>query len=318
MSDHDLSPFASALAGWLDEHATPPARDLADVLARAEAMSDEPLPASLRDGLDDDDALGGTDVPDPELATFARDLRSVREDHLRERELEAIPPVPQTATRKWMPYALAGLAAAALLVLGVARFSPDVATLRIEEQANAAERSAIGRADGGRAKLREAAAPTERKVVREAPVPEEAIDAPEPEPETAPEPEATDAKGPRVTVEDLEQQAREAWKNGDLARAQRLFRMVVRRSGHSTRAELAYGDLFSVVKQRSGSSEQAKLWREYLRRFPRGRYADDARAGLCRRASEATQAECWADYLQAHPKGAHAQQARRVTGQATP
>ncbi len=317
MSDRDLLPFTDALAGWLDEHATPPPRDLADVLARAEAMSDEPLPASLRDGLEEDDELEGTDVPDPALAAFARDLRSTHEDHLRERELGAIPTLPQTTTRRWLPYALAGLAAAALLVLGIGRLSPGVATLHVDEQVKtAAERSAIARGDGGHAQERTVPTPAERKVVRDAPVPEEVIEEIEPEPE--PEPETADAKQPRLSIEDLERQAREAWKDGDLARAQRLFRTVIRRSGQSTRAELAYGDLFSVVKQRSGSAEQAKMWREYLRRFPRGRYADDARAGLCRRAAEATQAECWGDYLQAHPNGAHAQQARRITGQATP
>lgn len=324
MSDRDLQPFADALAGWLDERATVPPPDLADVLARADAMGDEPLPASLREGLDhdavDDDGLDELDEPDPDLAVFARDLRSAREAHLRERELEAIPTAPG-GQRRWIPYALAGLAAAALLVLGLVQLSPSEATVGgVDDAEMEAERNVVSREDGGLAREGASTPPKPRRATDEAPAHDDDLPEPVPEaPELAPEepPEPAPPAPARPSVEDLERRARAAWKDGDLAHAQRLFRTVIRRSGRSTRAELAYGDLFSVVKQASGSAAQAKVWREYLRRFPRGRYADDARAGLCRRASEATQAECWTDYLRAHPAGAHAPQARRVTGQAS-
>lgn len=105
--------------------------------------------------------------------------------------------------------------------------------------------------------------------------------------------------------------AHAAWRAGDLARAERLFRRLAKRAGTGRLGDLAYGDLFTLARQRGERGKDAKLWREYLRRFPQGRFADDARAGLCRRAEGQAQRQCWERYLQAMPKGAHRAQASR-------
>ncbi len=52
--------------------------------------------------------------------------------------------------------------------------------------------------------------------------------------------------------------------------------------------------------------------------FPRGRYADDARAGLCRRAASDERDACWQQYLTDFPAGVHRPQAERALGDAAP
>lgn len=106
--------------------------------------------------------------------------------------------------------------------------------------------------------------------------------------------------------------AHAAWRAGDLPEAERQFRRLAKRAGTGRLGDLAYGDLFTLARQRKEPGKEAKLWREYLRRFPRGRFADDARAGLCRRASGDAQLECWERYLKDVPDGAHRAQARRA------
>ena len=96
------------------------------------------------------------------------------------------------------------------------------------------------------------------------------------------------------------------------AEAERLFRRLAKRAGRGRLGDLAYGDLFTLARQRDERGKEAELWREYLRRFPDGRFADDARAGLCRRASGSAQLQCWERYLEDEPDGAHRAQARRA------
>lgn len=151
--------------------------------------------------------------------------------------------------------------------------------------------------------------------------PEADLDEAQGEPEAI-EPEATPAdaeptkrrppRTPPPTLEELDAMAHAAWRAGDLPKAERLFRALAKRAGTGRLGDLAYGDLFTLARQRKDSGKEAKLWREYLRRFPEGRFADDARAGLCRRASGDAQRKCWARYLEDVPKGAHRAQAERA------
>jgi hypothetical protein len=115
-------------------------------------------------------------------------------------------------------------------------------------------------------------------------------------------------------LDELEARAQGLWKAGDLTGAEKLLREVIRRARKGVRVELAYGDLFAIARQRGGASAQVAVWREYLRRSPDGRFADDVQAGLCRHAPSADVADCWADYLRARPKGAHAKEARKTSG----
>ncbi|RMG95784.1 MAG: hypothetical protein D6705_12830 [Deltaproteobacteria bacterium] len=113
---------------------------------------------------------------------------------------------------------------------------------------------------------------------------------------------------------ELDRRARAAWARGDRTTAERLFRRIVERGGHGRTAELAFGELFVLAEQRGASVARRRAYfRRYLARFPHGRFAADARAGLCRLAADPAEARaCWRRYLTRHPSGAHAAQARRV------
>lgn len=112
----------------------------------------------------------------------------------------------------------------------------------------------------------------------------------------------------------LDAEAEAMWQGGDLAGAESRYREIVALAPGGRAADLAYGDLFSLARQRHGADQEAALWREYLKSFPRGRYADDARAGLCRRAEGETRGGCWEAYLRDFPDGVHRRQAERVRG----
>jgi hypothetical protein len=241
------------------------------------------------------------------------------------------PPPPPRATapsssprRVWM---LVLAAAAVLLVVGAS-----------------ALRGGMGRLDHDEPTRNEAVLlgptsteePTPRTIaVEPSPAPETPALEPEPpalepeppalEPEPAPEPEPlARAKAPRSptsnpsppTLEELDAAAHASWRAGDLAKAEQLFRRLAKRAGDDRLGDLAYGDLFTLARQTRSPAKEAALWREYLERFPRGRFADDARGGLCRRADGAAQVECWQRYLEDRPDGAHRAQAQRALASA--
>lgn len=110
----------------------------------------------------------------------------------------------------------------------------------------------------------------------------------------------------------LDDQAQRRLDEGDAAGAERAYRALVRKGGSSGLAQLAYGDLFTLAHRRGDAKGQRELWREYLRKFPRGRFADDARAGLCRLADASERATCWERYLDQFPTGAYHRQAGRA------
>lgn len=291
--------------------------DLADVLSRARAMDPDAVPA-------DWDALVGDeqqvvqfaqaralqrDAPDLGVAGFAAALRSDIEGGLRERQMAAIPIAPQARRRAPMAIAaVALLAAAVLLWFAVPRLLAVLDDAGAHTSTEAAQTVPDREPEPYRSREPELA-----------PQPEPPVE-PEPELGTTGDLEATtgDAaptrrKRPAPSLDDLEAEALAAWRAGDLATAERLM-LKIAKSGRTGRAELAYGDLFALARQRRGTVGQVAMWRDYLRRFPRGRFADDARGGLCRRAETSDDARaCWADYLRHHPSGTHATEAARWT-----
>jgi len=124
--------------------------------------------------------------------------------------------------------------------------------------------------------------------------------------------EATTGRAPR-DLNALEAEAEALWRAGDRAGAEALLRKIIRLSRARRRADLAYGDLFTITRQLYGREREAAVWREYLARFPRGRYADDARAGLCRRESTSEARACWSRYMLDFPSGTHRDEAGRAT-----
>ncbi|MGH1342194.1 MAG: tetratricopeptide repeat protein [Nannocystales bacterium] len=107
----------------------------------------------------------------------------------------------------------------------------------------------------------------------------------------------------------LERDANAAWQARKLDKAEATFRKIIAIDGRGSWGESAYGELFTLQRQRGRSS--VALWKAYLKRFPDGRFADDARAGLCRRAGDDTKAACWSAYLEAMPRGSFRAQAHR-------
>ena len=109
----------------------------------------------------------------------------------------------------------------------------------------------------------------------------------------------------------LDARAQRALAAGDLAAADAALAELIRRGGRTALAEAAFGDRFAIAHRLSGAAAQRKLWRAYLKRFKSGRFADDARAGLCRRALGERDA-CWQRYLDDFPSGAYRAQAERA------
>ncbi|MCA9693315.1 MAG: hypothetical protein KC636_27215 [Myxococcales bacterium] len=149
------------------------------------------------------------------------------------------------------------------------------------------------------------------------------IDAPAiEEPAARPKEQVRPSAPPRPTLADLLQalddDAEAALADGDIATADALYQEIIRRGGRSRRVERAYGDRFTIARRTADLEARVALWQEYLEQFPRGRYAEDASAGLChaqdtRDASSAS--TCWRAYLERFPDGVYSARARRALGE---
>ena len=330
----ELAGFTRDAVALLDARAAARRPDVAGMLARARALAERPparvIPLVGR-------ASG--------LAEFTGALRAELDAKVHERSLAGIPPLATTGRRRGVWVGV--LAVAAAVVLAVVGGAGMVSRA---ERAGAMEGSAAGatvvpggggdvaRVSGGVSgagpvledrrevageEQREVEAEEQREVepvgdvgvvaeVKTEAVLEDRVEKRRSRTRAAPVPAlvTTLADEAQVPVTALEDEAQALWQRGELAAAEAKFREVLRVGG-ARRAELAYGDLFALVRQMRGADGQATVWREYLGRFPGGRFADDARAGLCRRATS-EQAACWREYLERHPDGAHRGQAAQV------
>lgn len=311
MSDEQLTSFCDALAELSEREIArwAPVPDLADVLARARAQDPAAVPESWQ-GIDDDEVVPLSrrraltqETIDPGLAMFASALHDRVEGELRERGLAEIP-TPQRRRRNVRVVGAAVLALAAVLVAAFV----------------ALPRYLVARDDGGASQsavrtLQRATPPDAWRIAPPPPAKPKTITPPQPievAPAIAPLEAPTPRPDRRVVLDGLARDAEALWRAGDLAGAEKALRKIVAQGGTSSRAELAYGDLFALSRQLRGKDGPVAEWRGYLRRFPRGRFAEDARAGLCGHAEAADDARaCWADYLRRHPSGSHAAEARR-------
>ena len=268
-----------------------------------------------------------------ELSALAAEVRGEIDAELAALRRRGFPPVPVPSARpvttlasrrKWL---WGTVAAAAAVLLAVA--SPMLATRLATSQGDPNQASFRERsADSSQAAEREEPTPAPRRTTAPAPAPApavlpepEPVPTPEPvqdtaEPEQAPVPKARKSRTPAITLGEqlrtLDAEAEAAWQSGDYAGAEARFRQIVALSPGSRAADLSYGDLFTLARQRSGPEQEKALWREYLAAFPRGRYADDARAGLCRRGEPEERPACWQQYLTDFPTGVHRSQASRA------
>lgn len=321
--------LASACDGLDDERIAARAQpDLADAVARAHALDPVAVPRAWAEAARDlapvapeSTSSSATPQTAAELRFFLDEVRGLIDEQAaavatRGAALPrtAVAP-PSVARRRW---GAALLAAAAIAVLGLAVASqrwlaqPDVADAPREvagdvvegrEAHEVAPKPATTHAPAAELPMPEIpAAPSPAPIVRPSPRRDRSVAAPTPAP-AAPDP----------TLEELEQEAQRRWRQGDLAGARERFEAITARGGRSSIAELAFGDLITLALRSKDPGRVRAAWSKYLARFPRGRYADDARAGLCRTGAAATRGACWRDYLDDWPEGAHRGEAREST-----
>jgi hypothetical protein len=285
-SEAEQGELAESFAQARDEAADAEADEIVDIRARVREESDR-------------DALDGL-IAD----TRASITRMVEQQRMR-----AIPPLPTPRPRRRVgAFALAGglLAAAAIALWSgqswVELQANEVDTPRDQAFDIDAEAPMSGTAiepapaERPRAPRRDVEPPASATP----PVVEVTLEGAKP-------PSPTRARPDADRLRELSDDARRLWREGDRRGAEAKFLQVTTSGGRSALAELAGGDLFALARQLGDDARLAKRWRAYLGKFPRGRYADDARAGLCRQSKRA---QCWADYLRDFPDGSYRAEAK--------
>jgi hypothetical protein len=135
---------------------------------------------------------------------------------------------------------------------------------------------------------------------------------------------ATRVRGPRASpsrsdrLRDLDGQAQRLLASGRLDAADRTLAELVAVGGDDRLVEAAFGDRFAIAHREGAQARQRRLWAAYLQRFPRGRFADDARAGLCRAAADGASQQCWSAYARDFPRGTYRERAERALARSDP
>lgn len=281
-------------------------------------------------------------LPDDELDALLGEAREQAERDVAARRLEPIPsfvPPPslaQPGARRRSTLVVVGLAAAALIGLAFALpslFDRFVDAARSEatnkNQAEFQERGEgpesaelapprMERSDSSAAHGEAIAVPEPSA----SPADVDEVSEPAPRARTKSDAAKSDAgktpalEGPSLDerVAALDDEAQRRWAAGELEAAEEAFRAIIKLAGTRRHADLAYGDLFTLTRQRKDEAAELALWREYLERFPQGRFADDARAGVCRRGPADARERCWQAYLNDFPSGVHRRAAERALG----
>lgn len=277
-----------------------PAPDLADVEQRVASMLDADEAAS-------EPGDRTTTVSDAAAAVRAVVERSVDSRFSQSRACQEDQSPRRIGVLPWL--VAAGMLAAS--VLGV-----------LWIQGRNLERSGTGPGLGQAAQLAVETAETGTSVVSDAePVPKPAPPRP---PLTVPpredevvapvvEPPASEVSRPvprGPSLQALADEAQRRWRAGDRSGAQSALMEIVRRGGRTPRVELAYADLFTLARQKGETRKRKRLYQGYLRRFPKGRLAEDARAGLCRASGAEKQAACWRSYLERYSSGSYRAEAK--------
>ncbi len=302
--------------------AVPP--DFAAVLARVEALAGResgsfmvvPADADSTDEVVVDIRTRPRSGTADALDGLVADARAAVERMAEGARMRATPPMPRVRPRRTVRVVAAGvfglMAAAAAVTLTILQVS-EPARVEPTTPLDQAFRIAADAATRGNAVSPEPERVLPRSVAPAAVSPLPEVPIIEATPPTIATPE-TVAERPAARPIDpdrlraLSDDARRLWRSGDRGGAEAKFVEVVRVGGRTTLAELAWGDLFALARQMGDDARLAKRWRGYVAKFPRGRYADDARAGLCR--SSKTPSACWAAYLRDFPRGSYRSEAR--------
>jgi hypothetical protein len=273
-----------------------------------------------------------------ELDALLGEARELAEHDVAARRLEPIPSFeprrlhPRSGSRRRSTLVTIGLAAAALL--GLALALPSLLDRFVDaarsEATNKHQAEFQDRGEGPesaelvppRMERSDSSAAHGEAIAVPQPSPSSAeLDTPKPTPRTrSGEAKVLSPQGPSLDerVAALDDEAQRRWAAGELEAAAEAFRAIIKLAGKGRHADLAYGDLFTLTRQRKDEAAELALWREYLGRFPQGRFADDARAGVCRRGPEHEREPCWQAYLVDFPRGVHRRAAERALGATEP
>ncbi len=187
------------------------------------------------------------------LSPFTGSAQRYLDAELARRQTRPVPVLRLPARRRWVAVAIGGVAAvAAAAAIIVSAIAPRDSAELGDDPKEQASRSEGERLNGGTAVPRQ--------------------------PATA-KPEA--AAADEQTLQSLDAEAQRQWRAGDLDGARRTFERMTERGGDHRYVELAFADLVTLARQQSKPARVKSLWREYLERFPRGRFAADARGAVC-------------------------------------
>lgn len=323
---HDDTAFEDALRARIEAQLADVQPDFEDLMRRVErtAQSDlDPTPTPHADA----DVDAARDADDRRvLQPFVLAYRGRLDEGLSRVDMRE--DAADAARRRAWWFGLVAAAAALLLAwfassagLGSRDATPIAPGSTAVDQARTHEpREAATTSDSSSAEHRRASSKApELPVDAEPEIAPEPTAAPRPAPESQPKPRQAARTKPasideRIAALDAAAQA--AWRKGEKREAQRKFQRIVDIGGKRPAVELAYGELFALGRQLGDSP--TKLWRAYLQRFPRGRYAEDAKAGLCRRSTGPAARSCWSEYAKAFPGGTHLDEAAQASDPSTP
>lgn len=278
------------------------ARELAPERAYAAAPVDDPTVIDIRGG------DRGTPAAEAALDDLFADTRASVQRMVGTQRMRSIPPLPAPMRRRSASRYVVGavhVAAAVALSFGGYRIVDQARQSEVVPAADQAfHLDATDRDESGEVEIDDtdpALAPQIPSVPELAPAPLETTVATPPA--ESPKSVVRRAAGlDDARLRTLAAEAHALWRKGDLRGAEQRFETITKKGGRSVHAELAWADLFALARQLGDGSRRTARWKAYLAAFPRGRFVDDARAGLCRSSKDT---KCWRAYLRDLPKGSY-------------